>query len=136
MDNLQIFSGPKSAKYGYQLNPYNTMIGALYEYHIAVKKIKRPMSDTERREWEAMVCGKLWYGSILINVCSAVPAVIFRNIRSSPEIKAGWIKRSQAGCTNSCSISLTTECGCQELLPRYTIKNLPQAAKTPEGAEK
>ena len=31
------------------------MIGALYEYHIAVKKIKRPMSDTERREWEAMV---------------------------------------------------------------------------------
>ena len=55
MDNLQIFSGPKSAKYGYQLNPYNTMIGALYEYHIAVKKIKRPMSDTERREWEAMV---------------------------------------------------------------------------------
>ena len=80
MDNLQIFSGPKSAKYGYQLNPYNTMIGALYEYHIAVKKIKRPMSDTERREWEAMVCGKLWYGSILINVCSAVPAVLIRHI--------------------------------------------------------
>jgi len=42
VDNLQIFSGPKSAKYGYQLNPYNTMIGALYEYHIAVKKNKTP----------------------------------------------------------------------------------------------
>lgn len=100
MDNLQIFSGPKSAKYGYQLNPYNTMIGALYEYHIAVKKIKRPMSDTERREWEAMV----------------------------------WKYFDK--CMFSCSISLTTECGCQELLPRYTIKKLPQAAKTPEGAEK
>lgn len=58
MDNdrhLQIFAGNKAAKYGYQLNPYNTMIGALYEYHITVKKIKRPMSDTERRNWEQMI---------------------------------------------------------------------------------
>lgn len=130
MDNLQIFSGPKSAKYGYQLNPYNTMIGALYEYHIAVKKIKRPMSDTERREWEAMV----WkYFDKCMFSCSRCHLPEYPKF---PRDKSRLDKWSQAGCTNSCSISLTTECGCQELLPRYTIKKLPQAAKTPEGAEK
>ena len=55
MDNdrhLQIFAGNKAAKYGYQLNVGNTVLGALYEYYIYANKIHRPMGDIARKKWE------------------------------------------------------------------------------------
>ncbi len=64
---LAVFAKPN--KYGYQLNVGNSALQRLYDAYIGLNGIKRPMSDTQRMEWER----SLWaYLSKIYRACHKV----------------------------------------------------------------
>ena len=105
------------------------MIGALYEYHIAVRKIKRPMSDTERREWEAMV----WkYFDKCMFSCSRCHLPEYPKF---PKDKSRLDKMVTGRLYEQLFDIINYRMRLSRAIAEIYDKKLPQAVKTPEGAE-
>ena len=128
--HLRIFTdGKASIKYRYQLNVGNTVLGALYEYYIYANKIYRPMGDAARIKWER----ELWkYLQKVYYSCYKTHLPDYPNPdgASLKDLVVGWQYEQLFDIIN---YRLNIAKAIEKL---YKEKNLPQAVKTPEGAEK
>lgn len=126
--HLRIFTDGKAA-FGYQLNVGNTALGALYEYYIYANKIYRPMGDTARITWER----ELWkYLQKVYYSCykTHLPDYPSPDGASLKNLVVGWQHEQLYDIIN---YRLNIAKAIEKL---YKEKNLPQAVKTSEGAEK
>ena len=126
--HLRIFTDGK-ATFGYQLNVGNTVLGALYEYYIYANKIYRPMGDAARIKWER----ELWkYLQKVYYSCYKTHLPDYPNPDSASlkNLVVGWQHEQLYDIIN---YRLNIAKAIEKL---YKEKNLPQAVKTPEGAEK
>ena len=125
--HLRIFTDGK-ATFGYQLNVGNTVLGALYEYYIYANKIYRPMGDAARIKWERELkyLQKVYYSCYKTHL----PNYPNPDGASLKDLVVGWQHEQLYDIINyRINIAKAIE-------KLYKEKNLPQAAKTPEGAEK